>query len=709
MTRFKMPTEKAYLFLIQCVLCLYTIITWPIYFLVQKPWKARANHNRLRSVALMQGDDFVLYRSVSQISEVHVRFIQDNIDTMEKVFRFAVRQHGQKAALGTREILAEEDEIQPNGRVFKKFVLGSYQWRSFTQMENEAESFGRGLRELGINAKENVVLFAETRAEWLIASNGCMKQNMPLVTLYATLGEDALIHGINETEVSCVITSQELLPKFRNILPCTPNVTVLVVFEDAIKPLDFSGYGDLVKILPYREVIRLGEMSSKTGLLPKPEDTAIVMYTSGSTGPPKGVLMSHQNVMSSMLAYTNVAEIFEHDVYMAYLPLAHVLELIGESMCMLYGIPIGYSNPLTMTDKSSKIKRGSKGDASVLKPTIIASVPLILDRIYKSIQDKVASGSNMKKAIFDLAMQYKLDWFQRGYDTPIINSLIFRPIRAILGGRIRFILAGGAPLAPETHRCLRAALCCPVLQGYGLTETCSATTMMDMDDRSTGMTGGPLTCCDIKLVNWEEGNYRVKDRPYPRGEIHVGGPNVAVGYYKQPQKTAEEFYEENGRHWFRTGDIGEFRPEGNLKIVDRKKDLVKLQLGEYVSLGKVESELKTCPLIDNVCVYADPTKMFVVALVMPNLDHLKAIAVKSGIAWENIEEICLNNIVEKSFLAEIQKYGLNCRLQKFEIPQALKLVSEVWTPDMGLVTAAFKLKRKNIQDRYQLLIDRMYS
>lgn len=188
-----------------------------------------------------------------------------------------------------------------------QFVLGDYQWRTFTQMNNEAESFGRGLRELGIKAKENVVLFAETRAEWLIASNGCMKQNMPLVTLYATLGEDALIHGINETEVSCVITSQELLPKFKNILPCTPNVTVLVniyiyvehcdffwltahfissqvAIEDALKPLDLKGYGDLVKILPYREVIRLGEMSSKTGVLPKPNDTAIIMYTSGSTG-----------------------------------------------------------------------------------------------------------------------------------------------------------------------------------------------------------------------------------------------------------------------------------------------------------------------------------------------------------------------------------------------------------------------------------------
>lgn len=703
------PFEKVLLLLIRCILSIYTVITRPIYYLIQKPWKVRTNFNRLRAVPLTHGDNEILYRSVAEISDVHVRFIQDGIDTMEKVFRFAVRQHGQKAAVGTREIIAEQDEVQPNGRIFKKFVLGDYQWRTFTQMDSEAESFGRGLRELGLKAKENVVLFAETRAEWLIAANGCMKQNMPLVTLYATLGEDALIHGINETEVSCVITSQDLLPKFKNILPCTPNVTILIAIEDALKPLDMKGYGDSVKILPYREVIRLGEMSSKSGLLPKPSDTAIIMYTSGSTGPPKGVLMSHQNVISSMLAYTNVATIYENDVYMAYLPLAHVLELIAESMCMLFGIPIGYSTPLTMTDSSSKIKRGSQGDASVLRPTIIASVPLILDRIYKGIQGKMEHGPAITKALFDLAINYKIEWYNLGYDTPIINFLLFKRVRGLLGGRIRFILAGGAPLAPETHRSLRAALCCPVLQGYGLTETCSASTIMDIDDKSTGATGGPLTCCDIKLVNWEEGNYRVTDYPNPRGEIHVGGTNVAVGYYKQPEKTKEEFYEENGRHWFRTGDIGEFSPEGMLQIVDRKKDLVKLQYGEYVSLGKVESELKTCPLVDNVCVYADPTKLFAVALLTANPEQLKTIVQKNGIEWTNLEEMCCNPQVEKIVLAEIQKHSVKCHLEKFEVPQALKLVSEVWTPDMGLVTAAFKLKRKNIQEKYQLFIDRMYS
>lgn len=702
------PMESALLLLIRCVFSIYTFATWPIYYILQKPWKVKANRSKLRAVSLTNGDDFILYRSVTEIGDVHARFIQDNIDTMEKVFRFAVRQHGQKTALGTREILAEEDEMQPNGRVFKKFLLGDFQWRTFTQTDSEAESFGRGLRELGLKPRENVVVFAETRAEWLISANGLMKQNMAIVTLYATLGDDAIIHGINETEVSCVITSQELLPKFKNILPCTPDVTLLIVMEDPLKPLDLKGYGDTVGVLPYKEVIRLGDLSSKSGLIPKPDDTAIIMYTSGSTGSPKGVIMSHQNVVNAMLGYTSVTTFYENDVYMAYLPLAHVLELISESIWMLFGIPIGYSTPLTMTDKSSKIKRGSQGDASVLRPTIIASVPLVLDRIHKSIQEKIEGGPAITKILFNLAMEYKNEWTDRGYETPIINSTLFKPIRALLGGRLRFVLSGGAPLAPETHKSLKTTLCCPVLQGYGLTETCAATTVMDLDDYSLGMTGGPLTCCDVKLVSWEEGNYRIKDWPNPRGEIHIGGSNVAVGYYKQPEKTKEEFYDENGRHWFRTGDIGEFSQEGFLQIIDRKKDLVKLQYGEYVSLGKVESELKITPLVDNICIYADPTKLFPVALLVPNLDHLKNLAEKNGIELSTIEELC-NPQMEKLVLVELQKHAVKCRLQKFEIPQALTLVPDVWTPDSGHVTAAFKLKRKVVQDRYKASIDRMYS
>ncbi|KAK4011838.1 hypothetical protein OUZ56_020950 [Daphnia magna] len=224
--------------------------------------------------------------------------------------------------------------------------------------------------------------------------------------------------------------------------------------------------------------------------------------------------------------------------------------------------------------------------------------------------------------------------------------------------------------------------------------------------RTTGHRGSSMEQLDRR-----HGCVRIKDWPNPRGEIHIGGSNVAVGYFKQPEKTLKAFYEENGRRWFRTGDIGEFTQEGFLKVIDRQKDLVKLQHGEYVSLGKVESELKINSLVDNICIYADPTKMFPVALLVPNFDQLKNLAEKSGIELETIEDVSNHprrQQMEQLVLKELQKHAVKCRLQKFEVPQALTLLSDIWTPDTGLVTAAFKLKRKNIQDHYQFLINRMY-
>ena len=227
---------------------------------------------------------------------------------------------------------------------------------------------------------------------------------------------------------------------------------------------------------------------------------------------------------------------------------------------------------------------------------------------------------------------------------------------------------------------------------------------------STGRVGVPFGCCDIRLVDWSEGKYFATDKPYPRGEIVIGGTNVAQGYYKLPHQTAEDFFEEEGRRWFRSGDIGEIQHDGVLRIIDRKKDLVKLQAGEYVSLGKIESELKTCPVVDNICVYVDSSKHFCVALVVPAQKQLTAIASSLG-KGDNLsmQQMCEDNDIEQAVLNEIQTHGASCKLAKFEIPGAVKLCSEIWTPDMGLVTAAFKLKRKNIQEYYQTDINRMYT
>merc|ERR550525_285697 len=212
----------------------------------------------------------------------------------------------------------------------------------------------------------------------------------------------------------------------------------------------------------------------------------------------------------------------------------------------------------------------------------------------------------------------------------------------------------------------------------------------------TGRAGAPLMDVDIKLVNWDEGNYRVTDKPNPRGEVHVGGDNVAVGYFKNEKETQANFYEENGRRWFRTGDIGEFHTDGVLNIIDRKKDLVKLQHGEYVSYGKIESVLKTCPIVENICLYADPTKDYLIAMVIPDKVHL------DGLNHSTVDK---SEMIQKRIL----EYGVKNGLEKFELPLKILLITnDEWTPETGLVTAAFKIRRKQVVARYRHEIDLLY-
>ncbi|XP_017066171.1 long-chain-fatty-acid--CoA ligase 3 isoform X3 [Drosophila eugracilis] len=715
---------------IMAISFVYDIITLPVYLVLQKPWKRRQDSRRVKAklinpkmlvdeskyapddieAKIVKNDDNELtYRTTDPPRDVHVKMLQENIDTLEKVFNYVAKTYTSKRCLGTRQILSEEDEVQQNGRVFKKYNLGDYKWKTFTEAERTAANFGRGLRELGQKPRENIVIFAETRAEWMIAAHGCFKQAMPIVTVYATLGDDGVAHCITETEVTTVITSHDLLPKFKTLLDKCPLVKTIIYIEDQLQKTETTGFKDGVKILPFNQVVKSGQDSKFEHVPPKGDDIAIIMYTSGSTGTPKGVLLSHKNCIATMKGFVDMVPIYPDDVLIGFLPLAHVFELVAESVCLMTGVPIGYSTPLTLIDTSSKIKRGCKGDATVLKPTCMTSVPLILDRISKGINDKVNSGSAFRKALFKFLYQYKVKWVQRGYKTPLIDKLVFKKVAKLMGGKVRIIMSGGAPLSADTHEQIKTCLCLELIQGYGLTETTSGATVMDYRDMTYGRTGGPLTVCDIRLVNWEEGNYRVTNRPYPQGEVLIGGECVSQGYYKLPGKTNEDFFEDDGQRWFKTGDIGEIQADGVLKIIDRKKDLVKLQAGEYVSLGKVESELKTCGIIENICVYGDPTKQFTVALVVPNQNHLEELAQKHGLGDKTFEELCSSPIIEKAILKEIAEHARKCKLQKYEVPAAITLCKEVWSPDMGLVTAAFKLKRKDIQDRYQHDINRMYA
>ncbi|XP_034403776.1 long-chain-fatty-acid--CoA ligase 3a [Cyclopterus lumpus] len=651
------------------------------------------------------------YRAASAAARLATS-LHPGVDALDKVFEYAATRFPHRDCLGTREVVSEEDEHQANGKVFKKVVLGEYRWLSYEEVLTAASRLGSGLAALGQRPKHNVAIFCETRAEWVVAAQACFMYNFPLVTLYSTLGGPAIAHGLNETQVTHIFTSRELLEtRLKAILYEVPRLQHIIVVDDT--PTSWPGYPRGISVHNMASVQKLGarpENASRERKRPLPSDIAVIMYTSGSTGIPKGVVISHGNIIAGITGMAErIPNLSEEDTYIGYLPLAHVLELSAELVCVSHGCRIGYSSPQTLADQSTKIKKGSKGDTSALRPTLMAAVPEIMDRIYKNVMTKVEEMNCVQRTLFTLAYNYKLEQLAKGNSTPLCDRLVFGKVRSLLGGRTRVLLSGGAPLSAATQRFMNVCFCCPVAQGYGLTETCGAGTISEMWDYSTGRVGGPLVCCEIKLKDWLEGGYRKTDKPHPRGEILIGGPNVTMGYYKNEARNQEDFFaDESGQRWFCTGDVGEFHADGCLKIIDRKKDLVKLQAGEYVSLGKVESMLKNCPLVDNICAYANSDETYVIGFVVPNQKQLLALAGQYGIRGP-CEELCGSKAMEELVLKVITETALAVQLERFETPRKICLSPDPWTPETGLVTDAFKLKRKELKTRYQDDIERMYG
>lgn len=636
----------------------------------------------------------------------------DGLLTISEVFERAVKKYGNEPALGTRQLLEEVDEKQDNGRVFKKARFGEYKWTTFNELYMRVVKFGKGLSLLGLKRDEKCALFLETREEWIVASHACFRYGFPLVTVYATLGEESVIYALKETEVTHIITSSTLLmTKLKNCFESLPKLNTVVFIEDGKKVTDIDSN---ITAKSYNDVLTLGESNEAKSIeivSPEPEDIGIIMYTSGTSGDPKGVLMSNLNFVSGMTGIgMRVPRLGPSDTYIAYLPLAHVLELAAENIILCQGGKIGFSSPLTLTDKSTRIMKGTKGDATALQPTLMAAVPEIMERMRKAVMQNISEGYGFQQSMFQYAYDYKLHYVEKGQDTPFLNRLIFKKTKALLGGKVRAMLSGGAPLDAKTQRFMNVCMCCPVGQGYGLTETCGAGTVTEVDiDFSTGRAGTPVSTCDIRLVPWEEGGYSPSNKPRAQGEVWIGGPSISQGYFKKPEKTAEDYYvDEDGQRWFKTGDIGEIHEDGGVKIIDRKKDLIKLSHGEYIAVGNIEAKLKTSPLIDNVWVYANSSRAYAVAFLVPNEKALLALAKTKGLSG-TVEELVLKPVIEEEMKAAMLQAAKVGKLQKFEIPQKTVLEPNPWLAESNLITAAFKLRRKALEQHYSDKVQSLYA
>lgn len=639
-------------------------------------------------------------------------FREAGVTTLCGALEYGASLYENKPCMATRQLIGRE-KTNKNGKVFEKLKLGEYTWKTYSDVQETAVAAGLGIRLQGIQPLDRVVIFAETRAEWLTAAMGCLQHRITVVTLYTTLTDQGVAHGINETEVPLVLTSYDLLPRVTRILSECPKVKTVVVMEDQLDGVgDISKFPSNVNLVPFRELIKKNSKADNISTpTPQAEDTAIIMYTSGSTGTPKGVELSHTSIMASMIAYSVQMNVGPGDRYMAFLPLAHIMELVSEIALIALGATVLYSSPHTLTTTSPKVMKGCVGDAKIAKPTVMNAVPLVLDRIIKGVSMKVEQQGWLKSFIFHELVRYRF-WLEYiPFTSYFMDYLVFGRVQEELGGSLKRLIVGGAPLSPQTHDTMRAIFGVSIQVGYGSTETASCITGMDEDDVITGHTGGPNLGVLAKLVNWDEGNYKVTDKPFPRGEIIVGGPLVAKGYFNLPEENKACFYEENGIKCFRTGDIGEIDHTGSFKIIDRKKDLVKLKHGEYVSLGNAESKLKTLSNVENICVFADSTKDKTVAVVVPTVDRLHNIAAGVGLNDKTltIEELCADDRVKDAILKELQNHGKKCGLTRWEVPAAVYLTLEPWTPDTGLVTAALKLRRKQLNNHYEHSVHDMYS
>jgi long-chain acyl-CoA synthetase len=389
----------------------------------------------------------------------------------------------------------------------------------------------------------------------------------------------------------------------------------------------------------------------------------------------------------------------EDDVYLAYLPLAHILEFVCEHFMMFKGIRLGFGSPRSLSDASV---RNCNGDLRELRPTIMAAVPTIWETLRKGILAKVQKSSPFQQKVFSAAIELKQLFPLFKPLHALLDEKVFKAVKDVAGGRLRYALSGGAPISAETQLFMSACMC-PLAQGYGMTETCGVIAVQDIIEAGKpGSVGAPGSCAEVRLVASGSYNPNPERGNAQQGEIWVRGGNIMKGYYKAPELTKETITSDG---WLQTGDIGEWTDAGCVKIIDRKKNLVKLSHGEYIALEKLESEYKTCTLVGNMMIHADPLESYIVALIQPNMAELKRIALELGVD-SNVET---DPKVHRAVLLKLAETATRAGLAGAEVLKTFTIVAEEWTSENGLLTAAQKLQRKNVLQAYEKEISRMYN
>lgn len=672
--------------------------------------------------------------------EVPLSETKSGAKTVWEVVSTALAKNPTAPGFGYRK-LVKVHMVEDGGKKFEKLEYeNKYEWITYQQYLDKVKNFGSGLIGLAKpQPQDKIVIYAETQMDWMVVANAAFMMNLQVVTIYATLGEVGALHGLNQSRATVCVADAKLIKILAKIAPKCSSLQYVVSMaacDEKVKT-SLTEAGRTVSTLD--ELIESGKAAPESPRPCKPSDTAVIMYTSGTTGLPKGVVLSHGNLVSAVAGFNEVSAsigIGPQDTFLAYLPLAHIMEMIAEINAMSLGVQLGYGSPHTLTDTGVKLKRPeSEGDAKICQPTFMVFAPAVFDKVYKGVLKKVDDKGGAAKMLFN----YALGWGEAGFEAgrvgvnPFLN-VAFSTVQAALGGKIRVALTGSAPLSPEIQRFMQTVLKAPVRQGYGLTENCACASMGAPDDNTVKSVGGPTPCTLIRLADWEEGGYKNSDKDIPeigmpRGEVVVGGPTVCQGYYIDEsdlgsdgkpspdmadllKKNQEEFVVIKGVRYFRTGDVGQVLPNGTLQIIDRKKDLWKGPQGEYVSLSKVEAALKLSPYVEIPMCYGKTGGEWPIALLCVTESAIRKI--KEGSTDTPIADLCKDPAVIKKVLDSCKEVSKDAKLVEFEVPKKVVLLpptdgTAAWTPDNDLLTAAMKLKRPGIVKAFKAEIDAAYA
>lgn len=564
-------------------------------------------------------------------------------------------------------------------------------WRSISSDEMLARMrrIALGLYALGVRHGDRVAILAESRPEWVLADGGSLFAGACDVPIYPTLMPPQVRYILQDSGARVLfVSTQTKLAEVEDALRDCDALEHIVLFErDASKPnyLSLDQLEQRGQELEAQQPNLGAELAHAT----RPEDLATIIYTSGTTGEPKGVMLTHANMVSNLIDSSENFEFGKNDVSLSVLPLSHVFERQAMNMYLHHGMRVYFGESLEQIGANLR----------EVHPTVFVGVPRIFEKIYARIKDKTAANGRMNSALLTWAVEVgkaKARRVSNHQKVPPLLSLkhklasvlVFSQWRAGMGGRIRIFVSGGAALSKEIGYIFSGAGL-PIVQGYGLTETAPVITASTLEDNRIGTVGQPIRNVEVRLA--------------PDGEIETRGPNVMRGYWNKPEQTRAVFTDDG---WFKTGDIGTIDNEGFLTITDRKKELLKTSGGKYIAPQPIEQFIKGSRFVNQVVLVGNERK-FPAALIVPDWERLESYAKLKGIDATTHEELCRHPRIIDLFARQIA--SLTPDLAQYERVKRIALLDHELTIEGGELTPTLKVKRRVIDEKYRDVIDRLYA